>query len=157
MTVSLGSRMAGKVLGQYFSGFGGKGISAAQKVGAGAAQAAGKKVSAFAPGSLGGRILEEAVATGAVMGGAALLGAATDALYQPKTAPSASSQFSLPIQQQYEAASALEQQKFDHEMAIIRARESARAHRTSGGNLVSMDPMSLYNQLASDMSRVPQY
>jgi len=157
MTVSLGSRMAGKVLGQYLSGVGTKGIGAAQKVGAKAASAAGQKMGAFAPGSLGGRILEEAVATGAVMGGAALLGTAADALYRPQTTASAKSEFSLPIQQQYEAASALEQQKFEHEMAIIQARQGAHMHRTSGGNLVSMDPMSLYNQLASDMSRVPQY
>lgn len=154
---SFGSRLAQKMMSQQLSGIGSKGVSVAQKIGAGAAEVAGKKVPRMAGSRLASRILEEAVATGAVMGGAALLGAAADALYQPKTAPSASSQFSLPIQQQYEAASALEQQKFDHEMAIIRARESARAHRTSGGNLVSMDPMSLYNQLASDMSRVPQY
>ena len=41
---TLGSRLAGKVLGQYLSGVGGKGIAAAQKIGAGAAAVAGKKV-----------------------------------------------------------------------------------------------------------------
>ena len=92
---SLGSRLAGKVLGQYLSGVGGKGIAAAQKIGAGAAAVAGKKVPRLAAGSLGSRIVDEAVATGAVMGGAALLGGAADLLYKPSSGQATASAFGI--------------------------------------------------------------
>jgi len=145
---TLGSRLAGKVLGQYLSGVGGKGIAAAQKVGAGAAAVAGRKVPRLAAGSLGGRILEETVATGAVMGGAALLGGAADLLYKPRSGQATGSAYSLPIQQQYEAASALEQQKFEHQMAIIQARQNAAVDQANYGMTTNMvDPMSIANQL----------
>jgi hypothetical protein len=144
---SLGSRLAQKLISQQLSGIGGKGISAAQKVGAGAAAVAGKKVPRFAGSKLASRILEEAVTTGTVMGGAALLGSAADALFQPQV-KSAASAYSLPIQQQYEAASALEQQKFEHQMAVIQARQMASADRAAYGMTPNMvDPMSIANQL----------
>ena len=144
---SMGSRLAQKLISQQLSGMGGKGIAAAQKVGAGAAAAAGKKVPRMAGSKLASRILEEAVTTGTVMGGAALLGSAADALFQPQAKPSGSA-YSLPIQQQYEAASALEQQKFEHQMAIIQARQMASADRAAYGMTPNMvDPMSIANQL----------
>ena len=144
---SMGSRLAQKLISQQLSGIGGKGIAAAQKVGAGAAAAAGKKVPRMAGSKLASRILEEAVTTGTVMGGAALLGSAADALFQPQVKPSGSA-YSLPIQQQYQAASALEQQKFEHQMAIIQARQMASADRAAYGMTPNMvDPMSIANQL----------
>lgn len=144
---TLGSRLASKVLGQYLAGVGTKGLSAAQKVGAGAAAVAGRKVPRFA-GTVGSRILEEAVTTGAVLGGAAALGGAADLLYRPQTSQQSSSAYSLPIQQQYEAASALEQQKFEHQMAIIQARQNASVDQANYGMTTNMvDPMSIANQL----------
>ena len=75
------------------------------------------------------------------------LAAAYDAI-GPQTQSSARSQFSLPVQQQYEAASALEQQKFEHQMAIIQARQLASADRAAYGMTPNMvDPMSIANQM----------
>jgi hypothetical protein len=83
-----------------------------------------------------------------VMGGAALLGGAADLLYKPSSGQATASAFSLPIQQQYEAASALEQQKFEHQMAIIQARQLASADRAAYGMTPNMvDPMSIANQM----------
>lgn len=66
----------------------------------------------------------------------------------PQTQSAARSSFSLPIQQQYEAASALEQQKFEHQMAVIQARETAAMDRANYGMTTNMvDPMSVANQL----------
>ena len=82
------------------------------------------------------------------MGGAALLGGAADLLYKPRSGQATGSAYSLPIQQQYEAASALEQQKFEHQMAIIQARQNAAVDQANYGMTTNMvDPMSIANQL----------
>lgn len=147
-SATLGSRLAQKLISQRLADVGGKGISMAQKVGAGAAAVAGKKVPRMAGSKFATRLLEEAVTTGAVMGGAALLGTGADLLFSPRTTQPSGSAYSLPIQQQYEAASALEQQKFEHQMAIIAARQNASADRFNYGMTTNMvDPMSIANQL----------
>lgn len=145
---TFGSRLAQKLVSQQMAGVGSKGISMAQKLGAGAAAAAGKKVPRMAGSRFATRLLEEAVTTGTVLGGAALLGKGADLIFSPQTTQASGSAYSLPIQQQYEAASALEQQKFAHQMAIIQARQAASAERLNYGMTTNMvDPMSIANQL----------
>ena len=151
--VNVGSRLAGELLGDYLKGATQMGISAAQKVGAKGADVASYLVPGMAKGSLPSKILEKGLTAGTVLGEAAAVNQAIEFALPSTPSASAGSQrsaYSLPIQQQYEAAAALEQQKFMNHMAVIQARQAAsmgqsQMHYGMTPNMV--DPMSIANQM----------
>jgi hypothetical protein len=147
---SIGSRVAGELLGEYLKGAGQLGISAAQKVGAKGADVASYLVPGMSKGSLPSRILEKGLTAGTVLGEAAAVNQAIEFALPSASGGSQRSAYSLPIQQQYEAAAALEQQKFMNQMAVIQARQAAsmgqsQMHYGMTPNMV--DPMSIANQM----------
>lgn len=83
------------------------------------------------------------------------LGALSDSLSRPAARP-AGSNFSVPVQQQYEAAAALEQMKFDHQMQVIAARNDSYTQRNQVPKSGLADPMSLM-QMSDQIFATPQY
>lgn len=83
------------------------------------------------------------------------LGALSTALTTPASRQAGSS-FSVPVQQQYEAAAALEQMKFDHQMQVIAARNQSYTPRNQVPKSGLMDPMSVVN-LSEQIFATPQY
>lgn len=83
------------------------------------------------------------------------IGALSGALSRPAARP-AGSNFSVPVQQQYEAAAALEQMKFDHQMQVIAARNDSYTQRNQVPKSGLADPMSLM-QMSDQIFATPQY
>ena len=83
------------------------------------------------------------------------ISALSGSLSRPAARPAGSS-FSVPVQQQYEAAAALEQMKFDHQMQIIAARNQSYTPRNQVPKSGLMDPMSIVN-LSEQIFATPQY
>ena len=152
---SVGGRVAGKILGDYLTQLSKSGVAAAGAVGRKVAEAAAGRVPGMAAGSIGSQILEKATAGSTLLGGAAAVGQLTDLALGSASGRSRRSEYSLPLQQQqqdrmlaYQSASALQEQKYQHDLALIQARARAATDQMQMGMTTNMvDPMSIANQM----------
>ena len=158
MAAGAATRLAGKALGDFLKFA--SGYAAEKAADAALRSFQGQEDYADAPG-LRGRIAADPekyakrvgrLAPIALTGGLAA-GAAGASALMPSSEGRAQSAYSLPVQQQdrvlaYETQSALEQQKFQHQLALIQARQTASTDQMQMGMTTNMvDPMFIANQM----------
>ena len=183
MAAGTATRMAGKALGDFLKVAGPIASSAVEQKVLGKLLGSGARESVDAPGLMGvvarhpesiakvAGALTPVAAAGAVAGGAAL----ANQLLQAPTNVYAQSQYSLPVQktgtpvsyanQRYTpgmspmtnqaiAESILEQQKFEHQLQLIQARQAAQqgAGSLPGAGGSELDIMRLSNQVFAPVS-----
>lgn len=159
MAAAAATRLAGKALGDFLKFA--SSYAAEKATDAALRSFQEKKEWADAPG-LRGRIAADPekyakrvgrLAPIALTGGLAAGAAGASALMPSSSGGSSQSAYSLPVQQQdrvlaYETQSALEQQKFQHQLALIQARQTASTDQMQMGMTTNMvDPMSIANQM----------